>query len=326
MNLETQTVLEDETGLRLDRYLRRHQPGLTQGIIQKLCRTGQIRLDGKRTEPSARVVAGQAVRIPPLQPPKPKERQIVSVDEHQRKDLERRILYRDDDVIVFDKPSGLATQGGKGISVHLDGMLDALRFEQTQRPRLVHRLDRETSGVILIARHAKAAAKLAALFRGRDIEKTYWAIVLGRPMPLEGRIDQPLLKLADHGATRTIPAARDDEDADRALTDYQTLDYAGSKFSWLALSPLTGRTHQLRAHTAAMGTPILGDAMYGGGSVMLEDFAPILHLHARRLVLPHPSGGRLIAEAPLPKHMQESFVRLGFDAPKPAKTVRVTGS
>lgn len=325
MSAETRIVAEDEAEMRLDRYLRRHHPGLAQSAIQKFCRTGQIRIDGKKAEASDRLAPGQEIRVPPLsEAPKPREkaRQTIALDAHEARDLAARILYRDEDVMVIDKPSGLATQGGKGIALHLDGMLDALRFGAAERPRLVHRLDRDTSGVLVLARNAFAAGKLAAAFRGRDAEKLYWALVVGRPIPLEGQIDLPLARInTTHGA-RTGPAGRGEEGAARAVTDYSTHEYAGGKFSWLDLSPLTGRTHQLRAHCAALGTPILGDHAYAGGRATAEGFEDRLHLHARRIALPHPRGGTLAVEAELPPHMKASFARLGFAAPPAAKPAR----
>ncbi|MCF3946232.1 RluA family pseudouridine synthase [Acidiphilium sp. AL] len=318
----TATVEADQAETRLDRFLRRHHPGLTQGAIEKLCRTGQVRVDGKRVEASKRLAAGQTVRIPPLPDPAiPKPRQTVKVDDYEVKELTARILYRDADVLVIDKQAGLATQGGKGIAKHLDGMLDALRFEADERPRLVHRLDRDTSGVLVLARNAFAAGRLAASFRGRDMEKTYWAIVVGLPVPLEGQIDLPLARIGGSQGARTKSVERDAEGAARAITEYRTIDHAGRKFSWLELQPLTGRTHQLRAHCAALGTPILGDAPYGEDRAYAEGFARRLHLHARRLVLPHPRGGTLTVEADLPAHMKAGFAALGFhaEAAKPAK-------
>lgn len=315
MSVETVTVEPDQAAMRLDRFLRRHHPGLTQGAIQKLCRTGQIRVDGKRVEASVHLESGQEVRIPPLPDPStPKPRQIMVLDEYDTKDLLACVLYRDADVIVIDKQAGLATQGGKGIARHLDGMLDALRFEAEERPRLVHRLDRDTSGVLVLARNAFAAGKLAAAFRGRDMEKTYWAIVVGLPVPLEGQIDLPLLRIGGSQGARTKPVGRDVEGAVKAITNYRAIEKAGRKFTWLELEPLTGRTHQLRAHCAAIGTPILGDAPYGEDRAFAEGFARQLHLHARRLVLPHPRGGTLSVEAELPAHIKAAFAQLGFTA------------
>ncbi len=328
--VETRPVGLDEADLRLDRWFRRHFPHLTQGALQKLCRTGQVRVDGRRVEAATRLAAGQSVRVPPLPQPIPEARparQIVPVDARMQKDLERLVLYRDDHLILINKPAGLPVQGGPGIIEHLDGMLDAFRFG-ADRPRLVHRLDRDTSGVLALARTATAAARLASAFRGRDAEKTYWAVVAGRPVPVEGRIDLPLKRETGPRGERTVPAARDDKDGARAITDYRTLDNAAQKLAWLELQPLTGRTHQLRVHCVALEAPILGDEKYhrpdqnNAFSAFVHGLSDKLHLHARQLVLPHPAGGTVMAEAELPSHMRETFEILGFQAPPARPAVR----
>ena len=308
-------VAEDEADIRLDRWLRRHFPGLTQGVIQRLCRTGQIRVDGHRVAASARLAPGQSVRIPKLPdaPAAAPARAPAAPDSTAREALERMVLYRDDQVIVLNKPPGLPTQGGPGIQRHLDGMLAAFG---DPRPRLVHRLDRDTSGVLVVARSQGVAARLAAAFRTRAVAKTYWAVVLGRPVPVAGRIDMALLRHdPGPGGARVAPAAADEPDSVRAITDYRTLDHAGRKLAWLELLPQTGRTHQLRVHCAAIGAPILGDDAYG--ALPMEGLSPLLHLHARRLELPHPAGGVLAVEAPLPPHMAATFRALGFTAAPP---------
>ena len=328
MSVQVMAVTEDEADIRLDRWFRRHFPGLTQAALQKMCRTGQVRVGGKRAETGTRLQPGDAVRVPPMPAsPAPKAVPLPGSDPALRRELEAMVLYRDDQVIVLDKPFGLAVQGGPGITRHLDGMLDGLRQEGGPRPRLVHRLDRDTSGVLVLARTPGVAGKLAAAFRGRDVRKTYWAVVAGRPMPVEGRIDLPLLRYGGARGERSVPAARDDEDAQRAVTDYRTLDHAGQKLAWMELSPVTGRTHQLRVHCVAMGTPIVGDRKYqepdqnGAGSAVVEGLADKLHLHARTLDLPHPAGGRLVVEANLPAHMRDTFGTLGFEARGAAKPV-----
>jgi 23S rRNA pseudouridine955/2504/2580 synthase len=312
-------VSADEGDTRLDRYLKRHVEGLNQSIIQRFLRTGKIRVNGARTEAGARLAPGDVVAMPAITPPKqmPRERHVMQLDPQQRRDLEALILYRDDAVIVLNKPAGLASQGGSGITVHLDGMLDALRFDGTERPKLVHRLDRDTSGVLLLARGVKAASRLAAAFRGRDVEKTYWALLVGVPDPLAGRIDLPLRRVELAGSSRSEPADRKDKDGLKAVTEYRVLDYAGKKFALAQLDPRTGRMHQLRAHCLALGTPILGDAAYG--AAFADGFAPQLHLHARRLSVPHPDGGTLTVEAELPPHMRASFDHLGFSIPNITK-------
>jgi 23S rRNA pseudouridine955/2504/2580 synthase len=325
MSVELRAVTDDEAEIRLDRWFRRHFPALTQGAIQKLCRTGQIRVDGKRAEAATRLAPGQNVRVPPLPvapAPEPK-----AADPAIRSELLDLILHQDDHLIILNKPHGLATQGGPGIAKHLDGMLDGLRGDSPHRPRLVHRLDRDTSGVIVLARTPGVAAKLAASFRGRDVKKTYWAVVAGRPTPPEGRIDLPLLRYAGARGERSIPAARTDEDAQRAVTDYVTIDHAGQRLAWLELSPITGRTHQLRVHCVALGTPIVGDLKYhepdqnNARSAIVEGLSNKLHLHARALDLPHPAGGRLIVEADLPPHIRETFKTIGFES-KPARAAK----
>ena len=311
----TLVVAEDGAESRLDRYLRRNIDGLTQAMIQKLCRTGKIRIDGKKADASAHLALGATVTVPEIAPPAalPKVRHVVTMDAHMIRDLEASILYRDASVILLNKPAGLPTQGGKGIAVHLDGMLDALRFDGAERPKLVHRLDRDTSGVLLLARGVKAASKLSTAFRGRDVEKIYWALLSGVPQPLSGRIDLPLTRIETPGSSRSEPANRRDPDATKAVTEYKIIDYAGKKFALAELFPQTGRMHQLRVHALALGTPIVGDAAYG--AAFPEGFAPQLHLHARRLTFPHPEGGFLTVEAELPKHMRESFLHLGFNTP-----------
>ena len=326
MAVTTSKVTEDEADIRLDRWFRRHFPGLTQGAIQKLCRTGQVRVDGHRAEAATRLAAGQSVRVPPLATTQPRSRPGTGspppgIDPGVERDLQRLVIYRDDHVLVVNKPYGLPVQGGPGITRHLDGMLDALRFGTSDRPRLVHRLDRDTSGVLLLARTPGTAAKLAAAFRSRDVEKTYWAVVAGRPMQPEGRIDLPLRRIGGARGERTAPAERDDKDEARAITDYRTLDHAGQKLAWLELRPLTGRTHQLRVHCVALGAPILGDVKYArpdqnnAFSASIEGLSSELHLHARALRLPHPAGGTLLVEADLPPHMAQTFRTLGFHAP-----------
>ncbi len=318
MSVSIQTVAEDEADTRLDRFLRRRYPALTQGALQKLCRTGQIRVDGHRVEASTRLTPGQAVRVPPM--PAAPDKPPITVTPGETREMERLVLYRDDQIIALNKPSGLATQGGPGITKHLDGMLDALR-DGGDRPRLVHRLDRDTSGVILLARTAAVAARLAALFRSREVEKTYWAVVVGRPLPVEGQIDQPLKRVSSAFGERTIVADRKDKEGQRAYTNYRTLDHAGQKFAWMELMPLTGRTHQLRVHCVSLGAPIVGDAKYaeprdnGSGGSYVEGLPDKLHLHARSLLLPHPAGGMLSVSADLPPHMRETFATLGFTAP-----------
>ncbi len=312
--VQTLTVAPEDAEIRLDRWFKRHFPTLGHGRLEKLLRTGQIQLDGKRAGASDRVTAGQVVRVPPLPaaPPPPAKPQRVAPSAADTRLLQERVLYKDQDIIVINKPEGLAVQGGTGTSRHLDGLLDALRFDAKERPRLVHRLDKDTSGVLVLARSARAAARLGELFRGKTVHKVYWAITVGAPKPRAGKIDQPLAKQAGPAGERV---AADNEEGDRALTYYRTVARAGDRFAWLALEPVTGRTHQLRVHCLTLDTPILGDGKYGGAEAHPASLpqAKKLHLHARAVALPLQSGKMLTVTAPLPPHMRESWDFFGFE-------------
>src|SRR5690348_17922783 len=253
--VQTISVAEAEAELRLDRWFRRHFPDLGHGRLEKLLRTGQVRVDGKRAKAADRLAPGQRVRVPPLgaAPPRAAAPALRPRDIAM---LQNAVLHIDDDLIVIDKPAGLAVQGGTNTERHLDGLLDALRFDAKDRPRLVHRLDRDTSGVLVLARSAASAATLAQAFRDKRTRKIYWAAVVRLPKPRSGRIDQALAKLPGPAGERVAP---DEDEGKRAVTYYRTVSHAGAKIAWLALQPVTGRTHQLRAHCVTLGTPILGD-------------------------------------------------------------------
>ncbi len=312
--VRTLTVAPDEGEQRLDRWFRRRFPQVPHGLLAKLLRTGQVRVDGKRAKGNQRLAAGQQVRVPPLPaapaPAAPPRRPAVRDD--QARALREAVLYRDDHVIAINKPPGLAVQGGTGTTRHLDAMLDALAFDG-ERPRLVHRLDKDTSGVLLLGRSAAAAARLAAAFRSRAARKLYWALVVGVPKPRDGRISAPLAKLPGRAGEKM---AVDEGEGRHAVTWYRTVEALARKAAWLEMEPRTGRTHQLRAHCALLRTPILGDGKYGGAAAFLQGqgVSRKLHLHARAIRLPHPAGGELAVTAPLPAHMAATFAFFGFDA------------
>jgi 23S rRNA pseudouridine955/2504/2580 synthase len=312
---ETITVTAEDGESRLDRWFRRHYPALGHGRLEKLLRTGQVRIDGKRAKSGDRVAPGQSIRVPPLSdaPPAPLAPRPRSQDDGALRDL---VLHRDDHAIVINKPAGLAVQGGSNTTRHVDGLLDGLRFGLDERPRLVHRLDRDTSGVLLIARTPAAAAFFTRAFHDKETRKTYWAAVAGVPKLPRGRID---LSLAKGGAHKGRERVHPDEEGKDAVTYYAVIDTAGDRASWLALRPLTGRTHQLRAHCAAIGTPILGDGKYGGAAAHALGAAAAhrLHLHARALEIPHPTGFTLSVTAPLPPHMERLWRFFGFAANTP---------
>lgn len=309
-------IERDDDGIRLDRWFKRHYPALTHGRLEKLLRTGQVRLDGKRAKSNDRLAAGQMLRLPPqvtdgslTDKPRPATPAVQG-------SLEPYILHMDSSVIVLNKPPGLATQGGTGLTKHIDGMLDSLMFEKRQRPRLVHRLDRDTSGVLVIARTVPAAAALAKSLQLRDAAKIYWALTKGVPSKMQGTIKAALVKEGGHGphGRDEKMTVRDSDDAKRAITDYMVLGVAGQEFAWVAAKPVTGRTHQIRVHLASLGTPIVGDFKYGGAEAKgTGAIADKLHLHARAIDIAHPDGGRLQITAPLPDHMRASFELLGFD-------------
>ena len=315
----TLEIAPEDGAQRLDRWFKRHYPAIGHGRLEKLLRTGQIRVNGKRARAGTRLAPGDRVRVPPLPEggeERAPRRAAPPMDEADVDMVQSAVIYRDGDMIALNKPPGLPVQGGSRVARHLDAMLDALRFDATDAPRLVHRLDRDTSGVLLLARHAAAARELTALFRSRQLQKLYWALVVGVPKPTQGRIDAPLAKRQVGAGERVIATA---EGGQRAITDYALIDTAGRRLSWLALMPRTGRTHQLRAHTASVfGHPVVGDGKYGGEAAFPAGFEPRLHLHARALALPRPGGKALVLTAPLPPHMAAAWHFLGFD-PEPAE-------
>jgi 23S rRNA pseudouridine955/2504/2580 synthase len=314
--VQVRAVSGDEAGLRLDRWFQRHYPELGHGALQKLLRTGQVRVDGKRVEAKDRVEPGQTVRLPPgvTAAPQPKPQSVPRLSERDASEIQSLVIHRDDWVIALNKPSGLAVQGGSGTERHVDGLLDGLRFGLEERPRLVHRLDKDTSGLLLIARNGQAAKRLSESFRDRETEKLYWAVVVGVPPRTEGAIDLPLAKRPGARDRETMQV--DHEEGQKALTHFRIMDRAGNRAALLALWPRTGRTHQLRVHCTEIGCPILGDRKYGGEEALLSTIADArrLHLHARRLTLPHPSGkGTLRLQAEAPAHFRRTVEAFGFD-------------
>ena len=303
-------VTADDAGVRLDRWFRRNFPSVGHGHLEKLLRTGQIRVDGGRAKAGQRLSAGQRVRVPPIDAAVSAST-APSVTPSDRAFIRSRVLHRDRNVIVIDKPAGLAVQGGSGTRRHIDAMLDALRFDAAERPRLVHRLDRDTSGVLVLARTAAVARMLGQAFRSRKVRKIYWALVVGRPSDDRGRISVPLAKRGSAGRERIAPASQGGK---TAVTEYAVIDSAGRTSAWLALMPSTGRTHQLRVHCAALGTPILGDGKYGHAAAFLPGVARRLHLHAREIAVTGLAGGKdLVLRAPLPDELRASWHHFGFD-------------
>ncbi|MDJ0614809.1 MAG: RluA family pseudouridine synthase [Rhizobiaceae bacterium] len=316
--IQNKIVEADEAGMRLDRWFKLHFPGLAFGQLQKLLRSGQIRLDGSRAKSDTRIATGQAVRLPPqvttMAVGQPLTRNTIR-DRGDYDVLQAMLLHEDKKVLVFNKPAGLAVQGGSGVNRHVDSMLESMRSQKGEKPRLVHRIDRDTSGILVVARTRGAAAELTKSFRHRDTEKTYWAICKGVPRKRDGQISTWMVKERTPDGDRMRVAKHGEPDADHAVSKYRVIDQAGQNLSWLELQPVTGRTHQLRVHTQHLGHPIIGDPKYFDienwefpGGVQKK-----LHLHARRIRIPHPNGGVLDVKAPLPPHMVQTFNLLALD-------------
>src|ERR1700742_640531 len=294
---ELRTIDVEEDGIRLDRWFKRHYPQVTHGLLEKLLRKGEVRLDGKRADAGTRIAAGQSVRLPPqvihAKDERPQKAATEAGHPLASKDmgsLADRILYMDKQVIVIDKPPGLATQGGSGLTRHVDGMLGSLQYEKPTRPKLVHRLDRDTSGVLLVARTAQAASGLSASLALRDTSKVYWALTRGVPKQKHGVIRAALAKEGARGKDERMTVSEDD-DAKDAVTEYAVMGTAGQEFAWVAARPITGRTHQIRVHLASLGTPIVGDFKYGGAEAKTRgEIADKLHLHARSIDIARPDG------------------------------------
>ncbi|WP_395664253.1 RluA family pseudouridine synthase [Methylocella sp.] len=337
MSAQTFQVTEDEDGLRLDRWFKRRIPSLSLSHLNKIVRTGQVRVDGARVKTATRLAEGQNVRVPPLNLEAAPVAPAVRISAEDARDIRNMVLYEDKDLMVLNKPFGLAVQGGSGMKRHIDGMLASLPNERGDRPVLVHRLDRDTCGVLLVAKTRKVAAELGEIFRSREARKIYWALVEGVPKPAQGKISlflakgegmdvRPVRPGEDRAALEKMRVAKHgDEDARHSVTYYATVDSFAPRVAWLSMKPITGRTHQLRAHAEAIGHPIVGDPKYGlkpktdprrsdPMRAIPEGVEKKLHLLARRLVLPHPRGGILDVTAPLPPHMAKSFELFGFDA------------
>jgi len=311
-------VSADEDGMRLDRWFKLHFPQVTFAYLNKLTRTGQVRVGAGRVKTSTRLAKGQEIRVPPLafdtRPADAPKEDVKPLTTKERALFQSMILHEDQDLFVLNKPSGFAVQGGTKTHTHLDGLLMGLGAELKERPLLVHRLDRDTSGVIVIAKRRAVAASLGKLFATRNVKKTYWAVVKGIPNPAQGKIDVALIKArSDDGDRMRASKPGEEDDEQPAITQYAQLDKADG-LAWMSLKPLTGRQHQLRAHMHHIGAPILGDNKYGGGIDIPDGITNRLHLHARRIQFPHPREGVVDVTAQLPAHMAETFAKLGFDA------------
>ena len=309
------TVGYDDDDIRLDRWFKRHLPDTSFTTVAKWARTGQLRVDGSRAAPGDRIKAGQVLRVPPPEAapvagPRP-ERERAVLSEDQLSFMREMVIHRDPQAFVLNKPPGLATQGGTKTTTHVDGLLDALRVDDEGRPKLVHRLDKDTSGALLVARTARAAAFFAKAFSGRTARKVYWALIVDVPSIEDGMVELPIAKQPGTGGEKMHV---DEENGQTARTRYRVIERAGNRAALVELQPFTGRTHQLRVHMAAIGHPIVGDGKYGGPAAFLTGgISRKMHLHARRIRVDHPDGGRIDVTADLPTHFAESLASLGFD-------------
>jgi 23S rRNA pseudouridine955/2504/2580 synthase len=317
-DVKRHVVSADEAGMRLDRWFKLHFPQVTSAYLNKLTRTGQVRVSGGRAKTGTRLESGQDIRVPPLaferRPAATPKSEVKPLGKEERRLFDSMILYEDKDLYVLNKEAGFAVQGGTKTHRHLDGLLMGLAAELGERPLLVHRLDRDTSGVIVVAKRRAIASALGKLFATRAVKKTYWAAVKGVPKPAQGRIDVALIKAkGPEGDRMRASGEGEKDDEQRAVTNYAVIDKASDIVAWVSLKPVTGRQHQLRAHMAHIGTPIFGDEKYGGNAGMPEGMSKRLHLHARRIQFPHPRGGTVDVTAPLPQHMRDTWAMFGFD-------------
>ncbi len=316
-NVRQFTVALDDDGIRLDRWFKRHLPDTSFNIVSRWARTGQLRVDGARATPGDRIQAGQVIRVPPADAAqaaavaaKPKKAR-PQLSPEQMEFAESMVIHRDGQAMVINKPPGLATQGGTKTHDHVDQLLDGLYYELDVRPKLVHRLDKDTSGALVLARTARAAAYFSKSFSGRTARKTYWAVVVGVPSIEDGFIELPIGKQPGTGGEKMQV---DEKEGQAARTRYRVIDRAGNRAAWVELQPHTGRTHQLRVHMAAIGHPIVGDGKYGMAEAFLSgSISRKMHLHARRIRIDHPDGGKLDVKADLPTHFAETLVQLGFN-------------
>lgn len=301
---------KDDDGISISRWFKRHRPDVPHGLLQKLLRKGAVKLDGKKAKPDQKIITGQTIRIPELEDRleernKSKPKTTIATKEDAERLLLNNILYKDEDIIAINKPPGLPVQGGTNVKLSVDDMLEFLKFDYNQKPKIVHRIDKDTSGVMILARATSVARSLGELFKSKVVKKTYWAIVVGVPEKSSGKITLPLLT-----KTGTIEKTLvDEEQGKSAITKYKVIDTAGNKLAWVELQPITGRTHQLRAHMAAIGHPILGDGKYGAKEAFIDGLlSKKMHLHARNIRFNSNN-----ITAPLPRHIEETFKLFGFE-------------
>lgn len=312
--VQMKTVTADEQGLRLDRWFKVHFPALSHGQLEKLLRKGQIRVAGGRVKSNRRLETGEEIRVPPLdsksKPAPARSFQNSSDREEDLKRLRDMIVFEDDSFLALSKPFGMAVQGGSKTKHHIDAMLRVLESEDCQ-PRLVHRLDKDTGGLLLVAKTRQAAQRLGDAFKAKEIDKSYWALTAGVPVPSSGTINLPIAKKTNEMGNEAVSPDR--RNGKPAVTDYQVIENA-ERVAFVAMRPITGRTHQLRVHAQAIGTPIVGDGKYGGAVAQIEGLPRKLHLFCRSMTFLHPKTRRkMTLKADLSGHMLETWSFFSFD-------------
>ena len=315
MTVQFQKVVPSENDIRLDRWFKRHFSAISHGTIEKLLRKKNIRVNGLKATSNQRLKTGDEIRIPPMDTTLPATLKTKNLSKADVQFIQNLVLYKDPEIIILNKPAGLAVQGGTKTTRHIDGLLDGLRFDYDERPKLVHRLDKETSGVLMIARTVQAAAKYTKLFKSKDIQKIYWTLVTGCPKIKEGKIDAPLIKKSSVSGEKMVV---DFQEGDKALSLYQVTDHLANKVAWLQMAPLTGRTHQLRVHCAdVLKTPILGDDKYGKRNSLMQNIPHQMYLHAHSISWNNTAGKNQTVSAPLPDYFKTAFHEFGFDEKQP---------
>lgn len=321
VTVQFQKVSASEDSIRLDRWFKRHFPSVSHGVIEKLLRKKNIRVNGLKATSNQRLQVGDEIRIPPMEATSTTPKTTKTLSKADTQFIQSLVLYKDAEVIVLNKPAGLAVQGGTKTTRHIDGLLDGLKFDYDEHPKLVHRLDKETSGVLMIARTVQSAAKYTKLFKTKDIQKIYWTLVAGHPKIKEGKIEAPLIKKSGTSGEKMVV---DYDEGDRAVSLYQVVDHLANKVSWLQMAPLTGRTHQLRVHCSdVLKTPILGDDKYGKRTTLMQNIPYQMYLHARSITWVNDKGKTQAVTAPIPEYFKNAFHEFGFDEKQPTDTLFV---
>ncbi len=308
MKFQTVTITEQDNDIRLDRFFKRHFPDVPFGMVAKAVRRKAIRLNGARCDVSTRLCTGDVISFPSFNVDE-NPTEVKKDFSKQAREFEKYIIYKDSYILVINKPAGLAVQGGTGINVSVDDLATHWNFEYEDKPKLVHRIDKETSGILILARKVDVAAELSELFKRRQIDKFYTAITKGVIDPRTGTLVSYLAKKqVDDDYEKVVSTT----DGKKAITNYEVIDYAASSYALLSLNILTGRTHQIRQQLAEKNCPILGDSKYGNRESTPNFIKPKLYLHAT--LLKFELRGKLYElKADFPDYFKDALLNLGLD-------------